>query len=42
MQDCDEDSDKGYMLETDFKYPEELHRLPSDLSFILKRMKNKK
>ena len=34
-----EDSDKGYILEVDIKYPRKLHDLHSDLSFLPKRMK---
>ena len=35
----DEDSDKGYILEVDVKYPKKLHDLHSDLPFFPKRMK---
>ena len=35
----DEDSDKGYILEVDVKYPKNLNYLHSDLSFLPKRMK---
>ena len=35
----DEDSDKGYILEVDVKYPGKLHDLHSDLPFLPKRMK---
>ena len=35
----DENSDKGYILEVDVKYPRKLHYLISDLPFLLKRMK---
>ena len=34
----DEDSDKGYILEADVKYPKRLHDLYSDLPFLPKRM----
>ena len=34
-----EDSDKGYILEVDVKYPRKLHDLHSDLSFLPKRLK---
>ena len=39
IKNYDEDSDKGYILEVDFKYPKKLHDLHSDLSFLLERMK---
>ena len=35
----DEDSDKGYILKVDVKYPKKLHDLHSDLPFLPKRMK---
>ena len=35
----DEDSDKGYILEVDVKYPKHLHDLYSELPFLLERMK---
>ena len=35
----DEDSDKGYILEVDLKYPKNLHGLHEDLSFLPERMK---
>ena len=35
----DEDSDKGYILEVDVKYPTKLHDLHSDLPFLPNRMK---
>ena len=36
---CDEDSDKGYILELDIDYPKELHDLHSDLPFLAETMK---
>ena len=39
IKNYDEDSDKGYILEVDVKYPRKLHDLHSDLSFLPKRMK---
>ena len=35
----DEDSDKGYILEVDVKYPKSLHALHRDLSLLPERMK---
>ena len=35
----DEESDKGYILEVDVKYPKKLHDLHSDLPFLHERMK---
>ena len=35
----DEDNDKGYILETDVKYPKRLHNLHCDLPFLPERMK---
>ena len=35
----DEDSDKGYILEVDIKYPNNLHALHEDLPFLPERMK---
>ena len=34
-----EDSDKGYILEVDVKYPKELHDFHNDFPFLAKRMK---
>ena len=39
IKNYDEDSDKGYILEVDVNYPENLHDLHSDLSFLPERMK---
>ena len=38
----DENSDKGYILEVDVKYPKNLHKLHSDLPFLSERKKIKK
>ena len=35
----DEDSNKGYILEVDVKYPKNLHGLHEDLPFLPERMK---
>ena len=34
-----EENDEGYFLEVDFHYPEKLHELHNDLSFLPERMK---
>ena len=39
IKDYNEDSDKGYILEVDVKYPKKLHDLHSDLPFSPERMK---
>lgn len=39
IQYYEEDIDKGYILETDVKYPKELHKLHNDLLFLPKRTK---
>ena len=37
-----EESDEGYFLEVDVKYPEKLHELQNDLSFLPEIMKIEK
>ena len=39
IKNYDEDSDKGYILEVNVKYPKNLHDLHSDLLFLSQRMK---
>ena len=39
IKNYNEDSDKGYILEADVKYPKKLHDLHSGLPFLPKRMK---
>ena len=39
IKNYDENNDKGYILEVAVKYPKRLHKLHSDLPFLLKRMK---
>ena len=39
IQNCDEGSNKGYILEVDIKYPKDLHGLHEDLPFLPERMK---
>ena len=39
MKNYDENSDKGYILEVDVKYPRKLHDLHSVLPFLSIRMK---
>ena len=39
IRNCDKDSDKGYILAVNVKYPKNLHDLHSDLSFLPERMK---
>ena len=36
---CDKDSDKGFILEVDAKYPKNLHDLHNDLPFLHERIK---
>ena len=37
-----EESDEKYFFEVDVQYPEKLHDIHNDLSFLPKRMKNEK
>ena len=39
IKNYDENSDKGYILEVDAKYPKNLHHLHTDLTFLPERMK---
>lgn len=39
LQNYDEDSDKGYILEIDVKYPKGLEKVRSNLSFLPKKWK---
>ena len=39
IKNYDEDSNKGYILEVDVKYPKNLHGLHDNLPFLTKRMK---
>ena len=39
MMNYGEDSDKGYILDVDIKYPKRLHNLHCDLPFLPERMK---
>ena len=39
IKNCDENSDKGYILEVDIEYPENIRMLHSDLPFLPERMK---
>ena len=39
IKNYDEDSDKGYILEVDVKYPKNLHGLHEDLPFLPERIK---
>ena len=40
IKNYDEDSDKGYILEVDVKYPKKLYGLHEDLPFLPKRMQD--
>ena len=42
IKDCDEESNKGCILEVDVEHPKKLHNLHNDLSFLSERMKNNK
>ena len=42
IKNYDENSDKGYFLEIDVKYPKSLHKLHSHLPFLPERKKIKK
>ena len=42
IKNCNEDNDEGYFLEVNFQYPEKLHDLHNDLSFLPERMKIEK
>ena len=42
IKNYDEDSDKGYILEVDVKYPKNLHGLHEDLPFLPERIKIRK
>ena len=39
MKSHNEESEEGYFLEVDVKYPEQLHKLRNDLPFLPERMK---
>ena len=39
IKNCNENDNKGYILEVDVKYPKRLHELHSDLPFLSERMK---
>ena len=42
IKNYDEDSDQGYILEVDVKYPEKICMLHSNLAFLPERMKTSK
>ena len=37
LKNCDENNDKGYILEVDIRYPKRLNDLHSDLTFLCER-----
>ena len=39
IKSSNEESDEGYFLEVDIKYPENIHELHNDLPFLPERMK---
>ena len=42
IKNCNENSDKGYILEAHVEYPKELHDSHNDLPFLTERTKTKK
>ena len=42
IKNYNEESNEGYFLEVDVQYPEKLHELHNDLSFLPERMKIEK
>ena len=42
IKNCDEDRNKGYILEVDVEYPKNLINLHGDLPFVAEREKIKK
>ena len=42
IENCNEESYKGYFLEVDVQYIKKLHELQNDFPFLLERMKLKK
>ena len=42
IKNYDENSDRGYILEVDIKYPKNFHKLHSDLPFLPERKKSEK
>ena len=42
IKNCNENSDKGYILEVDVEYPNHLHDSYNDLAILPERMENKK